>query len=324
MISLASLGSVACLLDTYVQASRESLLRESIGPPREEARIYLLGPIRASRLLLPDYMGRFLSLLPVLLAATHAAKFTPVHTVVRDRGGVVHVKLIPVEGGGVLHLRMTGKKISRVAAKRSIQSTTAGIHKCPTCTAVVEMGECNGVSPLALRASLRRKRHSAALRSMVASAAVLRCAPRQLLTYMCLDLYVLTCMCLDCLGRVCVCASATTAQFLLSHPTLKHILIIEARGAVLLACRTVKRLSGHDKFDIYQSWADFEAACSKSGAAHRRSALKVAKQYRPASDDLGSCLRAFWSQATQGAEGAAPSWLPTWARGRARRPSGAG
>ena len=62
----------------------------------------------------------------LLAAVTYAAPFTPVHTIVRDRGGVVHVKLIPTENScGVLHLQMTGKKISRVAAKRSIQATTA-------------------------------------------------------------------------------------------------------------------------------------------------------------------------------------------------------
>ena len=196
----------------------------------------------------------------LLAAVTYAAPITPVHTIVRDRGGVVHVKLIPTENHcGVLHLRMTGKKISRVAAKRSIQATTAGIHKCKTCTAVVEMGECNGVSPLAL---------------------------------------------------------PVTAHFLLSHPTLKHIFIIEARGAVLLACRTVKRLSGHDKFDVYHDWKDFEAACGKSGAAaYRRAALKVAKKYRPTSsgDSFGfSRLQLLWSEARQKGSQAGAGLASTW------------
>ena len=195
----------------------------------------------------------------LLAAVTYAAPITPVHTIVRDRGGVVHVKLIPTENHcGVLHLRMTGKKISRVAAKRSIQATTAGIHKCKTCTAVVEMGECNGVSPLAL---------------------------------------------------------PVTAQFLLSHPTLKHIFIIEARGAVLLACRTVKRLSGHDKFDVYHDWKDFEAACGKSAAAaYRRAALKVAKRYRPTSsgDSFASRLQLLWTEARQKGSQAGAGLASTW------------
>ena len=202
-----------------------------------------------------------------LIATAHAARFSPVHTVVKDRGGVVHVRLVPTEGGGVLHLRMTGKRISRVAAKKSIRATTKGIHACETCTAVVEMGECRGVSPLAL---------------------------------------------------------PTTAHFLLSHPSLKHILIIEAKGAVLLACRTVKRLSGHDKFDIYRSWSAFEAACSSNRAVHRRVALAIARKFRPRESHTDALSSWLWGvvERSQGAADGAASWLETrprwpWRRQRA-------
>ena len=138
----------------------------------------------------------------------------------------MHINLEPVgRSDGVLHLRMLGKRISQKAADCSIQATSSTIHKCKVCTIVVEMGECKGVSPLAL---------------------------------------------------------PVTARFLLSHPELKHILIIEAKGAVLWACRMVKRLSGHDKMTLYPSWAAFESACSSGRIvpSHRRSALQVASRLR--------------------------------------------
>ena len=72
-----------------------------------------------------------------------------------------------------------------------------------------------------------------------------------------------------------------TAKFLLSHPELKQILIIEAKGAVKLACITVRRLSGHDKLDLFQSFDAFEAACTSGRAgARRRAALHVARSLR--------------------------------------------
>ena len=196
-------------------------------------------------------------ILAVALPCVGARLRQPVRTTVSDRGGVVHINLVPVAGGdsGVLHLRMTGRRISREAAQRSIAATSVGIHSCPTCTVVVEMGECRGVSPLAL---------------------------------------------------------PVTARFLLSHPTLKHICIIEARGAVLLACRTVRRLSGNaGSFDLYRSWADFEAACSRSAQrGWRQSALDVGRRLRPwrgrAAFDVGARLRAL-----VGSRGP-PAWtLPT-------------
>ena len=161
----------------------------------------------------------------LLLPAEGALFRSPVRTTVSDSGGVVHINLVPDFGrDGVLHLRLVGGRISRRAAKRSIAATTRAIHACSTCTVVVDMGSCRGVSPLAL---------------------------------------------------------PVTAKFLLSHPELKQILIIEAKGAVKLACITVRRLSGHDKLDLFQSFDAFEAACTSGRAgARRRAALQVARSLR--------------------------------------------
>ena len=163
-----------------------------------------------------------------LCAAASAARFWPLRAHVEDRGGFVDINMVPVDrDDGVLHLKMRGRRISKKAAERSIRATSKTIHKCNVCTIVVEMGDCSGVSPLAL---------------------------------------------------------PVTAGFLISHPELKHILIIEAKGAVLMACRIVRQLSGHDKMDLYGSWLAFESACSGSRhrrvARHRRSALMVAKARR--------------------------------------------
>ena len=190
-----------------------------------------------------------------LLLTCASARFWPVRTRVKDRGGIVDINLVPVDGAnGVLHLKMQGGRISRRAAERSIAATSDTIHKCKVCTIVVEFGSCRGVSPLAL---------------------------------------------------------PVTAQFLLTHPELKHILIIEAKGAVLMACRVVKRLSGHDKMDLYGSFEAFEAACSgslgkKPVAQHRRSALSVARAQRQSEssplariDALGARLRAAYEDATR-------------------------
>ena len=138
----------------------------------------------------------------------------------------MHINMLPVDGGvnGVLHLRLVGKRISARAAQRSIEATTKSFHACKVCTVVVEMGECRGVSPLAL---------------------------------------------------------PVTARFLLSHPELKQILIIEAKGAVALACATVQRLSGHNKLELFRSFGTFETACVGGAVAgQRKAALQVAKSLR--------------------------------------------
>jgi hypothetical protein len=171
-------------------------------------------------------MSRFsVALLLLSCVIADGARFRSVRTTVSDRGGTVHINMLPVDGrNSVLHLRMVGGRISRRAAKRSIQATTKAIHACDACTVVVDMGACRGVSPLAL---------------------------------------------------------PVTARFLLSHPELKQILIIEAKGAVRLACLTVRRLSGHDKLDLFRSFAAFESACTNGrNAARRRSALQVARSLR--------------------------------------------
>ena len=182
--------------------------------------IYLRRPRARAPLPVIATMRTLLLLCTTLLA--HGARFKPVRTIVSDRGGVVHINLEPVDGtDGVLHLRMVGGRISRGAARRSIAATTRAIHACKKCTVVVEMGECRGVSPLAL---------------------------------------------------------PTTARFLLTHPELKQILIIEAKGAVRLACLTVRRLSGLNKLDLFRSFAAFERSCS--GVARRASSLRVARSLR--------------------------------------------
>ena len=180
-----------------------------------------------------DARSHLRALVLTCIALAEGARFRPVRTTVSDRGGTVYINLLPVDGcDGVLHLRMVGGRISRCAARRSIQATTRAIHACDACTVVVEMGGCRGVSPLAL---------------------------------------------------------PVTARFLLSHPELKQILIIEAKGAVRIACLTVRRLSGHGKLDLFRSFAAFESACSSGRlAARRRSALQVARSLRePWSGVLG-------------------------------------
>ena len=167
-------------------------------------------------------MRAYMTLLLHAVTVAAAARLSPVHTTVSDRGGIVHINLVPVEGcNGVLHLRMVGGRISRRAAQRSIAATTRAIHACNACTVVVDMGACRGVSPLAL---------------------------------------------------------PVTVRFLLAHPELKQILIIEAKGAVKVACLTVRRLSGHDKLDLFGSFGAFDIACSKD--SRRQSALQVARNLR--------------------------------------------
>lgn len=186
-------------------------------------------------------MLRRLFALLAVVAPSSGARLTsipPVNTAVKDGGGTVHISIGPVRpldsGAGVLHLRMVGGRISRRAATRSIRATSASIHACKTCTVVVDMADCHGVSPLAV---------------------------------------------------------PTTANFLRMHPELKQILIIEPSGAVLLACRTVRRLSGHDKLDLFRSWPAFEAACSGAQAApERKAALRVASALRRRRTQAGPAL----------------------------------
>ena len=189
-------------------------------------------------------MALALPLLLALLPLAHApgGVSAPVVTTVRHAAGKCDVALFAAGArspDGVLHLKLCGR-ISRHVALRSIQATTTQIKCCHRCTAVVEMGACKGVSPLAL---------------------------------------------------------PVTARFLLSHWSLwrGHIIIIEARGPVLLACNTVRRLSRHSRFEIYRSWADFEAACGDN-AAHHRLALRTATRSRPGGtvgQALGSRLRSM-------------------------------
>jgi hypothetical protein len=91
-----------------------------------------------------------------------------------------------------------------------------------------------------------------------------------------------------------------TARFVLTHPEIKQIMIIAARGPVGLAVRTVQRLCG-GKFEIYRSFAAFaRAAGDRIAPLHRRTGLNVAKSNMADTSgllklDLGVRLRSAFS-----------------------------
>ena len=98
-------------------------------------------------------------------------------------------------------------------------------------------------------------------------------------------------------SNVAVAALPVTAKFVLTHPELRHIVIIGARGPVGLAVATVQRLCG-GKFRLFRSLAECEAhASSGRAAAHELVALRVARTNAAAAGGAAHVLRERWCAA---------------------------